>query len=36
MRRTLAIAFVLAMLAGAVVASVATAAPPDRSSTLRP
>ena len=36
MRRTLAIAFVLAMLAGAVVASVATAPPPDRSPTLRP
>jgi hypothetical protein len=36
MRRTLAFASVLAVLAGAVVASVATAAPPDRSSSLRP
>jgi hypothetical protein len=35
-RRTLAFAAVLAVLAGAVVASVATAVPADRSSTLRP
>jgi hypothetical protein len=36
MRRTLAFASVLAVLAGAVVASVATAAAADRSSSLRP
>jgi hypothetical protein len=35
-RRMFAFAPVLAVLAGAVVASVAAAAPPDRSSTLRP
>jgi hypothetical protein len=36
MRTKLTFSLVLAMLAGALVASVATAAPPERSSTLRP